>query len=95
MHATPRTAVGGQGNYIFLEDGQKIFDSTGGAAVSCLGHGNEKVKKAIMDQFDTLSYCHTAFFGTQAAEELARLLVDSTGGKLSKLFVVNSGLYHL
>lgn len=48
-----------------------------------------------MEQLDTLSYCHTAFFGTQAAEELARLLVDSTGGKLSKLFVVNSGLYHL
>jgi adenosylmethionine-8-amino-7-oxononanoate aminotransferase len=38
-----------------------------------------------------ISYCHSAFFGTDVAEELARLLVDSTGGKLSKLFVVSSG----
>jgi adenosylmethionine-8-amino-7-oxononanoate aminotransferase len=40
---------------------------------------------------DQLSYCHSAFFGTQVAEDLAQLLVDSTGGKLSKLFVVSSG----
>lgn len=76
---------------MFLDNGQKIFDSTGGAAVTCVGHGNEKVKKAIKEQIDTLSYCHTGFFSTQPAEELARFLVDSTGGKMSKLFVVNSG----
>lgn len=40
---------------------------------------------------DQLSYCHSAFFGTQVAEDLAQLLVDSTGGKLSKLFVISSG----
>lgn len=40
---------------------------------------------------DQLSYCHSAFFGTQVSEDLARFLVDSTGGKLSKLFVVSSG----
>jgi len=91
----PKKAIGGKGSYIFLEDGQKVLDSTGGAAVSCLGHGNEKVKNAVIKQIDELSYCHSAFFGTQAAEDLARLLVDSTGGKLSKLYVACSGLYSL
>ncbi|KAJ5746885.1 uncharacterized protein N7511_008581 [Penicillium nucicola] len=87
----PKKAVGGKGSYIFLEDGTKFLDSTGGAAVSCLGHGHGGVTQLIKDQMDQLSYCHSAFFGTEVAEELAHLLVDSTGGKLSKLFVVSSG----
>lgn len=87
----PKKAVGGKGSYIFLEDGTKFLDSTGGAAVSCLGHGHEQITQAIKDQIDQISYCHSAFFGTDVAEELAQLLVNSTGGKLSKLYVVSSG----
>ena len=45
----------------------------------------------IKDQMDQISYCHSAFFGTQVAEDLAKLLVDSTGGKLSKVFITSSG----
>lgn len=88
----PKKAVGGKGSYLFLEDGTKFLDSTGGAAVSCLGHGNEQVIGKIKAQMDQLAYCHSAFFGTQTAEDLARLLTDSTGGKLSKLFVLSSGM---
>lgn len=91
-HFIPKKAVGGKGCYIFLEDGTKFLDSTGGAAVSCLGHGNEHVNKAIRDQMDQISYCHSAFFGTQVTEDLATFLTESTGGKLSKLFVVSSGI---
>ncbi|KAI9368419.1 pyridoxal phosphate-dependent transferase [Aspergillus egyptiacus] len=87
----PKKVIGGKGIYLFLEDGTRFLDSTGGAAVSCLGHGHEKVGQAIAEQIKKISYCHTAFFATEAAEDLARLLVDSTGGKLSKLYVVSSG----
>ncbi|PLB44578.1 aminotransferase, class III [Aspergillus steynii IBT 23096] len=87
----PKKAIGGKGSYIFLEDGTKFLDSTGGAAVSCLGHGHEKVSQAVTNQIKQLSYCHSAFFGTNVSEELARFLTDSTAGKLSKLYVVSSG----
>ncbi|EAW07163.1 aminotransferase, class III [Aspergillus clavatus NRRL 1] len=87
----PKKAIGGKGSYIFLEDGTKFLDSTGGAAVSCLGHGHEGVIKAITDQLNELAYCHSAFFGTNASEELAKLLCESTGGKMTKLFVASSG----
>lgn len=87
----PKKAVGGEGVWIYLEDGTRFLDSTGGAAVSCVGHGNETVKRAISAQMDELSYCHSAFFGTNVAEELADFLVESTGGVLSKVFVVSSG----
>ncbi|EKV18827.1 Aminotransferase, class III [Penicillium digitatum PHI26] len=72
------------------EDGTKFLDATGGAAVSCLGHGNEQVAQIIKDQMDQISYCHSAFFSTQVAEDLAKLLVDSTEGKLSKVFITSS-----
>ncbi|KAJ5311941.1 hypothetical protein PENANT_c022G01490 [Penicillium antarcticum] len=87
----PKKCVGGKGSYLFLEDGTTFLDSTGGAAVSCLGHGHEGVTQLIKDQMDQLSYCHSAFFGTTVAEELATLLVNSTNGTLSKLFVISSG----
>lgn len=87
----PKKAIGGQGAWIHLEDGTRFLDSTGGAAVSCVGHGNGAVKRAISAQMDELSYCHSAFFGTTVAEELADFLVDSTGGVLSKVFIVSSG----
>ncbi|OQD68370.1 hypothetical protein PENDEC_c036G00360 [Penicillium decumbens] len=87
----PKKAVGGKGCYITLEDGTKFLDSTGGAAVSCLGHGNEKINQMIKDRIDQLSYCHSAFFGTQVSEDLAQFLTESTGGKMSKLFIVSSG----
>lgn len=92
IHIIPKRAVGGKGSYIFLEDGQKLLDSTGGAAVSCLGHGNEQVNQAMISQINQLSFCHSGFFGTQAFEDLASFLVESTGGKMSKLFVISSGM---
>ncbi|GAB7353996.1 hypothetical protein MBLNU459_g4589t1 [Dothideomycetes sp. NU459] len=91
LHNDPLKVVGAQGNYLHLSNGQKILDATGGAAVSCLGHGNERVKQAIMEQMNQVSYCHSLFFATAGIEELAQTLVDSTGGEMTRAFVVSSG----
>lgn len=42
--------TGAKGNYLFLEDGRAILDAAGGAAVSCLGHGDQRVIDAITGQ---------------------------------------------
>ena len=42
LHEDPLHVVKAQGNYLHLTNGQKVFDATGGAAVSCLGHGNKR-----------------------------------------------------
>ena len=91
VHHSPITVVGALGNYIELSNGQKILDATGGAAVSCLGHGHPRVKEAITQQMDNVSYCHSLFFGTSAGENLGRELIDSTGGRMSRAFIVSSG----
>ncbi|KAK1138487.1 hypothetical protein N8T08_002470 [Aspergillus melleus] len=94
-HFIPKKAVGGKGIYIFLEDGTKFLDSTGGAAVSCLGHGHEKVSQAVIQQIEQLSYCHSAFFGTDVAEELARFLTDSTGSEAVEAALKLARQYYL
>ncbi|KAK5128958.1 hypothetical protein LTR85_000291 [Meristemomyces frigidus] len=87
----PFRVVSGEGNYLRLSNGQNIFDATGGAAVACLGHGNKRVRQAVMDQMDCVSYCHSLFYATAAAEDLARLLTTSTGGEMVRAFFVSSG----
>lgn len=42
LHHEPLRVVAARGNHLELNNGQRIFDATGGAAVSCLGHGNER-----------------------------------------------------
>ena len=60
--------------------------------MSCLGHGNARVKKAVTAQMDQVAYCHSAFYGTSAGEELCRMLVDGTEGKMSRALIVGSGM---
>ncbi|KAL2023987.1 hypothetical protein VTK56DRAFT_222 [Thermocarpiscus australiensis] len=81
----------GEGNYLVLGDGRKIFDASGGAAVGCLGWGNERVARAVMRQMLDIPYCPTIFYTTSAQEELCRYLVSSTGGHMSRAYIVNSG----
>ena len=42
LHCEPLRVVSAKGQYLELSNGQRIFDATGGAAVACLGHGNER-----------------------------------------------------
>jgi 4-aminobutyrate aminotransferase-like enzyme len=42
LHQDPLHVVSAKGHYLHLDNGQKIFDATGGAAVACLGHGDER-----------------------------------------------------
>ena len=91
LHQDPQEVIGGKGNYLELANGEKVLDATVGPAVSCLGHGNERVKEAVMKQMDAISYCTTSFFSTRAAEDLAEELIASTHGKMAKAFIVSSG----
>lgn len=91
LHHEPHKVVGAKGLYMQLSNGQTILDATGGAAVSCLGHGNERIKAAIVKQADVVSYCHSLFYSTQAAEDLATALCDSTGWVMRKAYIVCSG----
>ncbi|KAH0551231.1 hypothetical protein GP486_007462 [Trichoglossum hirsutum] len=91
LHQDPSKVVRASGNYLTLSNGQVVLDATGGAAVSCIGHGSQRVKNAIAAQLDETAYCHSLFFTSSGAEGLARVLVDSTHGEMAKAFIVSSG----
>jgi adenosylmethionine-8-amino-7-oxononanoate aminotransferase len=84
--------VAGEGNYLVLDDGRRILDASGGAAVACIGHGNARVHDAIVAQLKKISYCATTFYTTDVYEELCRELVGSTHS-MKRAYIVNSGMY--
>ncbi len=86
-----RTASGGRGVELFDQDGRAYIDASGGAAVSCLGHGHPDVIAALHVQADTLAYAHTGFFTSAVAEALAdRLVADAPAG-LDYVYFVSGG----
>lgn len=83
------------GIYLTLNTGQKVIDSTCGAAVSAIGHGNHRVKEAIIAQLDRVEYAHPGYFQNVPALELADLLVKTTNGKMARACLVGSGMWNL
>ncbi|MTI44282.1 adenosylmethionine-8-amino-7-oxononanoate aminotransferase [Roseibium hamelinense] len=89
--ANPPIAVAGQGCYIFDSTGKKYFDGSGGAAVSCLGHGDPDVTEAIKGQIDKIAFAHTGFFTSEPAEELADMLTRHAPEGLDRVYFVSGG----
>ena len=91
LHHQPPLAVGGHGIYLTGANGQQYLDASGGAAVSCLGHGHPDVRAAMHAQLDELAYAHTSFFTTQVAEDLADLLVRHAPEGMDQVYFVSGG----
>ncbi|MBE0531003.1 MAG: aspartate aminotransferase family protein [Rhodospirillales bacterium] len=84
-------AVGGEGPYLIDAQGKRYIDASGGAAVSCLGHGHPKVIAAIKDQVDRLAYAHSSFFTTEATERLADMLIEAAPKGIERVYYVSGG----
>src|SRR5438128_1226244 len=91
LRETPPKAVGGEGVWLIGEDGRRILDASGGAAVSCLGHQHPRVLEAMAQQASKLAYAHTSFFSSEPAEALADKLVGHEPGGLGYAYLVSGG----
>ena len=87
----PPQAVAGEGCYLIDASGKRYLDGSGGAAVSCLGHGDKEVTEAIKAQLDELAFAHTGFFTSEPAEALADLLIDNAPEGLERVYFVSGG----
>ena len=90
-NAVMPVAVAGRGIELFDRDGKSYIDASGGAAVSCLGHGHPDVIAALHEQLDTIAYAHTGFFTTEVAERLADRLVEDAPDGLDHVYLVSGG----
>ncbi len=88
---SPPVAVGGEGCYLIDASGKRYFDGSGGAAVSCLGHGDVEVTTAIKAQLDRLAFAHSGFFTTSPAEALADLLIAHAPEGIERVYLVSGG----
>ena len=84
-------AVDGDGVYIVDRQGRRYLDASGTAAVSCLGYSDGEVKRALKEQVDRLSFTHSGFFTSEAAEGLADLLVDSAPTGIGRVYYTSGG----
>jgi len=84
-------AVGGSGIELITAEGRRFLDASGGAAVSCLGHGHPAVVEAIARQARSLAYAHTGFFTNEPAEALADVLAVAAPGDLKRVYFVDNG----
>ncbi len=87
----PPIAVSGQGCYLTDADGKQYLDASGGAAVSCLGHGDREVTEAIKAQLDQLAFAHTGFLSSEPAEALADLLIEHAPPGIERVYFVSGG----
>jgi adenosylmethionine-8-amino-7-oxononanoate aminotransferase len=93
LHKDFPVVVSGKGNHLFTKDGRTVFDTTSGAAVSCLGHGNERVINAIHKQMTTgIPYLASSYWGSEIVDDLCKELIDGTDGKMAKVYLTGSGM---
>ena len=84
-------AASGSGIEIVDSTGKRYLDASGGAAVSCLGHGHPAVTAALHEQLDKLAYAHTGFFTTDVAEKLGDRLIEDAPKGLGHVYLVSGG----
>jgi adenosylmethionine-8-amino-7-oxononanoate aminotransferase len=90
-HADLPVAVGGEGPYVIDSQGKRYLDASGGAAVSCLGYSDPDIIAAIQAQAGSLAFVHSAFFTSEAMEQLADTMIAGAPAGLDRVYLVSGG----
>lgn len=88
---SPPIADRADGIYIYDSNGKSYLDGSGGAAVTCLGHGDSDVLAAIKTQTDRLAFAHTGFLSSAPAESLADRLIAHAPEGIDRVYLVSGG----
>ncbi|KJK84919.1 hypothetical protein H633G_11261 [Metarhizium anisopliae BRIP 53284] len=76
------------GMFSTLKTGHRVLDACG---VSIIDHGSGAVQTAIVEQMNKVSYTHSMMHTNDAAEALARFLLQDQSLGLTKAYFVGSG----
>ncbi len=80
----------GEGVYLYDYDGKKYIDFSSGLMNVNIGHGNQRVTHAVMQQMQQISYV-TPSCVTKARGELGKKLAEICPGDLNKSFFTLGG----
>lgn len=84
-------AVDAKGCWFTDQNGKQYLDACGGAAVSCLGHGDQDIIEATQRQLGSMAWAHTSFFSSEPAERLADKLVAHAPEGIEHVYFVSGG----
>ena len=84
----PISIIRGEGSYVYDSNNKKYLDFISGIAVNNLGHSNEGIKKAIIEQLDKLVHISNLFL-IPSQIKLAKSLTSNL--PRYKVFFCNSG----
>jgi 4-aminobutyrate aminotransferase-like enzyme len=86
----PLTLVRGKGMHLIDAEGRDYLDFFGGILTVSVGHCNDAVNQAVIEQNQTLQHTSTLYL-TEPQIRLAKKLAEITPGALSKSFFTSSG----
>ena len=80
--------TGGEGSWLFDDEGNRYLDFIGGIATNSLGHGHPALVGAIQEQAGKLIHCSN-LYEIPLQAEVAEMLTDATD--FDRVFFCNSG----
>jgi taurine--2-oxoglutarate transaminase len=80
-----------EGIYLWDADGKRYMDFNSQLMCTNLGHGDQRVIKAITSQLERIAYVAPTTSTTAARAEAGRLLQEITPSNLAKAFFTNGG----
>jgi taurine--2-oxoglutarate transaminase len=86
----PLLVTRAKGVYFWTADGKRFLDFNSQQMCVNVGHGNERVIKAIQDQVATLAYA-TPFMTTEVRAKLGAKLAEICPGDIDVFFFTNGG----
>jgi adenosylmethionine-8-amino-7-oxononanoate aminotransferase len=82
----------GDGVWLETADGRRILDAcSGGAMVTCLGHGVPEVIQVAAEQAERISYMYAHHFTNEPQERLADRLIDVVAPEMARVRFVTGG----
>jgi len=82
--------VKGKKSKLYDENGREYIDCASNIGVSNIGHANEEVAKALVNQYMKIANCYSMFYN-DIRGKFAKKLIDLAPGNLNKVFFCNSG----
>lgn len=82
----------GEGVWLTTTDGRRILDAcSGGAMVTCLGHGVPELAAAAAEQAERISYFYNHHFTSDPQERLADRLLEVVAPEMARVRLVSGG----
>jgi adenosylmethionine-8-amino-7-oxononanoate aminotransferase len=82
----------GEGVWLTTTEGRPILDaSSGGAMVTCLGHGVEELAAAAQAQAERIAYFYNHHFTSEPQERLAERMLEVVAPEMARVRFVSGG----